>query len=82
MTTRAVQFKPDANIVPCPQCGNKTHFVIHSAQVAEDYCELWASCHCGHQPAPEHAFEDVWGGVNDDNVQIVMSCWNDAFSPA
>lgn len=82
MNTRKVQFKPDAKIVPCPKCGNKTHFTIHSDYCAEDCCEVWAACKCGHQPDSDDRFEDVWGGVGDDNVMAAMSCWNDSMAQA
>lgn len=80
MTTRQIQLKPNATIAPCPQCGNTTHFTIHSSQVAEDGCEIWAVCQCGHAPPSEHHLEDVWGGVDDTNVFAALACWNDAFA--
>lgn len=82
MTTRTVQFKPNDTIAVCPKCGNNTHFKITSAQVAEDCCEVWATCKCGHEAGSEHHFEDIMGGVDDENVQMAMACWNDAFATA
>lgn len=80
MQARNVQFKPDAKVVPCPQCGNKTHFTIHSDQCAEDYCEVWAACQCGHQPSSADRLEDVMGGLDDENVLAAISCWNDSMT--
>jgi len=78
MTTRKVKFKEAADVTPCPECGNKTDFTIHSARGGEDFCDVWAECKCGHEPDPIHAFEDVWGGCHDENVMAAISCWNDA----
>lgn len=78
MTTRRVKFKANTSVSVCPKCGNNTEFVIHSRQVAEDCCEVWAQCKCGHEHGSEHNFEDVMGGVHDENVQVAMGCWNEA----
>lgn len=78
MTQRKVAFKPASDICPCPECGNKTIFTIKSEQVAEDYCNLWAECICGYTHDSDYMFEDVWGGVDNDNVMIAIKCWNDA----
>ncbi|MYM92638.1 hypothetical protein [Duganella vulcania] len=82
MTTRRILLKPNDKIRPCPKCGQNTEFTIHSAQVAEDLCEVWAECKCGHEPDSGDRFEDVFGGVDDGNVQVALSCWNDAFASA
>lgn len=80
MTTRTVKFKETAPITPCPKCGNKTEFTIHSDYCAEDCCEVWAECKCGNEPDSNNRFEDVWGGVDYGNVMAAMSCWNDWLS--
>jgi hypothetical protein len=77
MTTRKVKFKPTSNIEPCPKCGNKLEFTIKSDYCAEDCCDVWAECKCGHEPK-DARFEDVWGGCNDDNCYAAIECWNDA----
>lgn len=78
MTERKVRFKETSNVVPCSKCGNKTDFSIISSQVAEDCCEVWARCRCGHEHDSDERLEDVWGGVGDDNVVGAIGCWNDA----
>lgn len=82
MQTRSVQFRPTANVAPCPKCGNRTVFTIISDQCAEDGCEVWARCKCGHEPDIDDRFEDVWGGVDDQHVMAAISCWNDSMAPA
>ena len=62
---------------PCPKCGNRLEFNIHSQQVAEDCCEVWAECKCGYRPSNE-GFEDVMGGCDDGNcIAAVRLTWND-----
>lgn len=78
MTSRKVKFDYDAKVTPCPQCGNKTEFTIMSAQVVEDMCEVWAACRCGNETPTGYRYEDVWGGCDDGNVIMAISCWNDA----
>lgn len=77
MTTRKVKFKETSVIEPCPECGNKTDFTIKSDYCAEDCCEVWAVCKCGYEPK-EARFEDVWGGVGDDNCKTAIRVWNDS----
>ena len=78
MTTRKIKCKEVADVEPCPKCGNKTEFMIHSDYCAEDCCEVWAVCKCGHETSSGDRFEDVWGGCDDNNCVIAMSCWNAA----
>lgn len=80
MSKRQVQFKAVSKIEPCPKCGNKVDFTIHSEQFAEEYCEVWAVCKCGHTHDSGDRLEDVWGGCDDENVRAAMSCWNDAMA--
>jgi ssDNA-binding Zn-finger/Zn-ribbon topoisomerase 1 len=80
MSTRKVKYKPNEYILPCPKCGNNTEFLIHSEQVMEDGCEIWAECKCGHTPAESwrDRIEDVWGGCSDENCQdAINTTWND-----
>lgn len=77
---RKVKFKPNTEVTPCPYCNNNTEFVAHSDQIAEDCCEVWVVCACGYDPTankPGYRFEDVWGGVGDDNVTMAIQVWND-----
>lgn len=77
-TERKIKLKePGAN--PCPKCGNTIEFTIHSEQVSEDGCEIWASCKCGHTPASDwkDRIEDVWGGCDDENcIDALEHTWN------
>lgn len=78
MTVRRVNVARGP-IEPCPKCRNQCHFVIHSEQVAEDCCEVWAQCgQCDHEPPSDERLEDVWGGCDDDNCRAALSCWNDS----
>lgn len=80
---RRLALKPNATVTPCPKCGNNTEFTGQSEQVAEDGCEVWVVCLCGYDPTaqdPGYRFEDVWGGVDDDNMMAALSCWNDAIA--
>lgn len=64
---------------PCPKCDNSKDFIIHSCQVAEDCCEIYAVCKCGYKPK-DNEVEDVWGGTSDDNCIDAMSAWNDSLT--
>lgn len=72
----ARKIKVNKGAEPCPKCGNDKDFVVHSAQVAEDCCEIWATCKCGYKP-DGNEIEDVWGGTGNDNCYDAMSVWND-----
>lgn len=83
MSERKINFKPNTYIHKCPKCGNNTTFTIHSDYCAEDCCEIWAVCKCGYDPTMEEKafgsrFEDVWGGVDDDNCKDAITySWNE-----
>ncbi len=79
MTTRLVKLGPYSQAAACPSCGNTSSFRIRSERCAEDCCEVWAECVCGFRPEGA-AFEDVWGGCGDDNVQGALGFWNEAVS--
>lgn len=86
---RKVKYKENSYIEPCPKCSNNTEFTIHSQQVQEDCCEIWAVCKCGYDPThyEEHGsgnrVEDVWGGTDDDNCQdAIRFAWNDTLREA
>lgn len=76
MTRRRIKTKKGAE--PCPTCGNSTEFVIHSEQVAEDCCEVYAVCTCGHATPPLDRYEDVMGGTDDSACIMALRCWNDS----
>lgn len=77
MTTRTIKFIDQLAVLPYPICGNKTIFTANSDYCAEDCCEIWLQCLCGHAPDSDYRFEDVWGSVHDENVMAALSCWND-----
>lgn len=81
---RNIKYKENKFIKPCPKCGNNTDFKIHSEQVMEDGCEIWAECKCGYDPTSYenlgsgYRVEDVWGGTSDDNCQDAITLsWNE-----
>jgi len=71
----------EAEVVPCPKCGNKTDFACHSNQFAEDCCEIWVVCKCGYDPTATNTnerLEDVYGGTDKDIFLSALEfCWND-----
>ena len=77
--SRRVKYKPNEYITPCPKCGNNTEFIIHSQRCAEDCCEIWAECKCGHTPSSSNdRIEDVWGGCSDENcIDAISITWNE-----
>ena len=78
---REVQCYPNNRIIKCPECKNNTKFKAHSSQVSEDCCEIWVECDCGFDPTAEkteYRYEDTWGGTDDNNVLMALTCWNDA----
>lgn len=78
MSSRKVKFKENSDIIPCPECGNKIEFIARSEQVGEDICEVWIECKCGFNPFKGgDGLEDIWGGVDDDNVYWAINEWND-----
>lgn len=65
---------------PCPRCGNRERFIVHSIQVCEDLCHVWAECVCGHDPtqaSTSHRLESVMGGCGIDNVRAAIAIWNE-----
>lgn len=80
MNIRKVKFLDGAIVEPCPTCGNKAEFSIHSDQVGEDLCELWAACKCGHETPAGYRHKDVFGGCGDENVIMAISYWNEAIA--
>lgn len=79
MSTRKFAIPRNSQVEPCPKCGNNTQFTARSEQVAEDGCEVWIVCRCGHDPhGPLDRMESVMGGCDDDNVREALGCWNDA----
>lgn len=83
--SRRIKLKDGSEVEKCPKCENNIEFDIHSQQVAEDCCEIWASCICGFDPTSHenmgsnYRMEDVWGGCSDENcIDAVCCSWNDA----
>ncbi|MBP2290740.1 hypothetical protein [Azospirillum rugosum] len=71
-------FTIKAGSVPaCPKCGNQQHFRAHSERVAEDCCEVWVTCRCGHdltQDDNSERMEDVWGALDRETIINAMRC--------
>jgi hypothetical protein len=81
VTTGRFEVKEPSIVTPCPKCGNRTQFFCHSERVAEDNCNVWVVCVCGFDPTENDTgfrFETPYGGVDKENIQIALSCWDDA----
>ena len=80
MTRRRFNLPKNIDAVKaCPKCGQKTEFVCVSNQVAEDSCEVWIECVCGHDPHNyNERLESVMGGCDEENILAALDCWNDA----
>jgi hypothetical protein len=82
MTTRQFALKSNSIVVmACPRCGNNTEFTACSVPVVEDCCEVFVICKCSFDPTEQntdHRFEDVMGRLDDDNLMMALSCWNNA----
>jgi hypothetical protein len=71
-----------AIVPPCPKCGNKTKFVAHGEQCAEDCCEIWVRCECGYDPSQDQMIpsawgirlEDVWGDLAPEKIHGALYC--------
>lgn len=67
MGKRAIKLKPNKRVPPCPECGNKSDFIIHSDFGGQDTCDIYAVCKCGYKPSSSgEEIEDVWGSLDDD----------------
>jgi len=63
----------------CPSCGNRHEFVCVAEQVAEDLCEVWIQCKCGHKPHSDYHVEDVWGDVGPEMAAMCIRHSWDAY---
>ena len=80
---RRFTVKPNSIVTGCPACGNNTEFWINAERVAEDCCEVWVTCKCGHDPhGSGDRLEDVWGDTDSATCQVALDCWNDAIAAA
>ena len=87
MGTRRFKIAPSESCQSCPKCGNKTDFLAHSNQVAEDCCEIWISCRtCGYDPFHDYehienctgyCIEDIWGEINISTISMALDSWNE-----
>lgn len=84
MAKRAIQLKPNDRITPCPKCSNNTHFTLRAESCAEDLCETFVVCQCGHEPTGPlgDRYENVWGEMDNDAVMVALDCWNEAIANA
>lgn len=62
---------------PCPKCSERRSFVAHSELIAEDCCEIWITCQCGHEVTGDRR-EDVLGDIGNESVGILIHDRNDA----
>lgn len=76
MSARSVALKSSVDICPCPACGNRTHFNLHSERGGEDFCEVWLSCICGQEPPSTFRAEDIWGGLSVPMLVTAIDQWN------
>lgn len=77
MAERKLQFKPEAGVTPCPNCGNTSNFTIVAERAAEDCCDVYLRCACGEHPDSEHAIEDVWGDTSPAMAAEAIGPWNE-----
>lgn len=80
---RQITSIPNNRYSKCPVCGNNTEFTVHTRQLNEDCCEIWAVCICGYDPTDEatgNRYEALIGAVTNDTVAAALHCWNDAIS--
>jgi C4-type Zn-finger protein len=80
MGQKKFTLNENANVQKCPKCGNKTAFIAHSEQVAEDGCEVWIVCKCGYDPTEYkcgHRLEEVWGTIDKDTIAMALTVWDD-----
>jgi hypothetical protein len=77
MAQRQLQFKPEADVSPCPTCGNTSRFAIVAERAAEDCCDVYLRCVCGECPDSEHAIEDVWGDTSPAMAACAIQPWNE-----
>jgi len=82
MAERQIQLKPNTQVTLCPMCGNNTHFTLKAEQCAEDLCETFVVCKCGHEPTSETGdrYENVWGDMDNGAASVALECWNDALA--
>lgn len=79
---RKLTLNPNTQVSPCPKCGNNTRFTLRAERCAEDLCETYVVCECGHEPTGESGdrYENVWGECDNAAAQVALSCWNDALA--
>lgn len=78
MSKRRFNLPKNNNAVSaCPKCKNKISFVAVSEQVAEDMCEVWIECSCGHDPHKSNErLESIMGELSESNIRMALDCWN------
>ena len=80
MAQKRFNLNANESVEKCPKCGNNTEFVAHSAQCAEDCCDVWVVCKCGFDPTENkcgHRLEDVWGSLDRDTILMALDIWNE-----
>lgn len=83
MGKRMLTVGSGAKVNPCPKCGNTTRFTLHAERCAEDLCETFVVCVCGHEPTETgERYENVWGDMTREAAAVALDCWNDAIAGA
>ena len=77
MAQRQLQFKSEADVCPCPTCGNTSKFTIVAERGGEDVCDIYLRCECGEHPESGHYIEDVWGNTSPEMAACAIGPWND-----
>jgi predicted RNA-binding Zn-ribbon protein involved in translation (DUF1610 family) len=77
---RQIQLKENTKVTPCPKCGNNTRFTLRAERCAEDLCETYVVCKCGHEATGGDRYENVWGETDNNAALVALDCWNDAIA--
>lgn len=83
VTNRLFALTPNTVVTPCPRCQNNTVFIGCSLRVAENCSEVYVTCKCSYDPTEQDSdfrFEHAQGLLDDNNLAIALSCWNDAIA--
>ena len=77
MAHRQLQFLPEAEVSPCPTCGNTSNFAIVADRCGEDNFEIYLRCVCGEHPSGDHMIEDVRDDTSLAMAGAAIDPWNE-----
>lgn len=77
MAHRQLQFLPEAEVSPCPTCGNTSNFAIVADRCGEDNFEIYLRCVCGEYPSGDHMIEDVRDDTSLAMAGAAIDPWNE-----